>query len=91
MINIAGELKRALELDRDGDWDAAHGIVQNIDHLDACEIHAYLHREEGVLWNAEYWYKRANKSMPEYDLAQEWQELYGHITSSEKSKVRKKN
>lgn len=82
MADVSAELKRALELDRDGDWDNAHRIVQNIDHRDAYMVHAYLHREEGVLWNAEYWYKRAGKTMPEYELAREWQELYDYITAA---------
>jgi len=24
-------------------------------------VHAYLHRKEGVEWNAEYWYSRAGR------------------------------
>jgi hypothetical protein len=75
------ELKRALELDRDGDWDSAHRIVQNIDSMDSYWIHAYLHREEGVLWNARYWYNRAKKKIPKYDLDREWNELYEYITT----------
>ena len=79
-INI-DELTRALELDRDGDWDSAHTIVQGIESPDSYWIHAYLHRKEGALGNSNYWYRRANKTMPEYDLDQEWNELYEYITS----------
>ncbi len=75
------ELKRALELDRDGDWDSAHSIVQRIESTDSYWIHAYLHRKEGALGNANYWYCRAKKTMPEYGLDQEWSELYEYITS----------
>ena len=75
------ELARALKLDRDGDWDSAHTIVQGIDSPDSYWIHAYLHRKEGALGNSNYWYRRANKTMPEYDLDQEWNELYEYITS----------
>ena len=74
-------LTKALELDRDGDWDSAHTIVQGIDSPDSYWIHAYLHRKEGALGNSNYWYRRANKTMPEYDLDQEWNELYEYITS----------
>ena len=81
MDGITEELKRALQLDRDGDWDTAHSIVQRFDTPDACWIHAYLHREEGDMWNSGYWYRRANKTMPAYALEQEWSELYGYITA----------
>ncbi|MGW8209288.1 MAG: hypothetical protein ACWGO2_09775 [Syntrophobacteria bacterium] len=85
MANNISELKRALELDRDGDWDSAHRIVQGIESSDSYWIHAYLHRKEGALGNSNYWYRRAKKAMPEYDLAQEWNELYEYITSEGKN------
>jgi len=81
MANNISELKKALELDRDGDWDSAHRIVQGIDSSDSYWIHAYLHRKEGALGNSNYWYRRADKTMPVYDLAQEWNELYEYISS----------
>ena len=43
-------------------WEIAHNIVQDIETKTAYWIHAYLHRLEGDLNNAEYWYKRANKN-----------------------------
>ncbi|UCG22366.1 MAG: hypothetical protein JSU80_07270 [Deltaproteobacteria bacterium] len=81
MANNISELKKALELDRDGDWDSAHRIVQGIDSSDSYWIHAYLHRKEGALGNSNYWYRRADKTMPVYDLAKEWNELYEYISS----------
>ena len=46
---------------RKGDWETAHNIAQSIGgELGSC-IHAYLHRVEGDLSNADYWYKRAGK------------------------------
>ena len=42
-----------------GNWDKAHEIVQEIDSMQASWIHAYLHRVEGDINNAKYWYKRA--------------------------------
>ena len=74
-------LIHALELDRDGNWDRAHDIVQNIDTPDSYWIHAYLHREEGDLGNSGYWYRRAQKPMPDGDLKREWDQLYAHMTS----------
>ena len=81
MTNNTNELKRALELDRDGDWDSAHKIVQRVESMDSYWIHAYLHRKEGALDNSSYWYNRAKKTMPKYDLDQEWNELYEYIMS----------
>ena len=75
------ELKKALELDREGYWDGAHRIVQRIELMDSYWIHAYLHRKERALGNANYWYTKANKTMPKYDLDQEWNELYEYIIS----------
>jgi hypothetical protein len=85
MANNISQLRKALQLDRDGDWDGAHRIVQGIESSDSYWIHAYLHRKEGALGNSNYWYRRAKKTMPEYDLAQEWHELYEYITSKDKN------
>ena len=75
------DLKKALELDREGKWDEAHAIVQDIESMDSYWIHAYLHRKEGDLGNSNYWYNRARNTMPTYGLDQEWNELYAYITS----------
>ncbi len=43
-----------------GNWDRAHGIVQEREGDAACNwVHAHLHRVEGDTWNAAYWYRRA--------------------------------
>ena len=44
-----------------GDWETAHNIAQSISSELGSWIHAYLHRVEGDLSNADYWYKRAGK------------------------------
>ena len=44
-----------------GDWETAHNIAQSISSELGSWIHAYLHRVEGDLSNAGYWYKRAGK------------------------------
>ena len=46
---------------RKGDWETAHNIAQSISTELGSWIHAYLHRVEGDLSNAGYWYKRAGK------------------------------
>ena len=44
-----------------GDWQAAHLIVQHLDSLEGCWIHGIVHLMEGDLDNARYWYRRANR------------------------------
>lgn len=77
------KLLKALELDKNGDWEGAHQIVQDIGNQPAFWIHAYLHRKEPDLTNAAYWYSRAKKNMPEYSLAQEWQKIYDAIARAD--------
>ena len=73
------QLLQALELDKQDNWDAAHEIVQSINSAEACWIHAYLHRKEGDLGNANYWYRRAGKEMPNCGLELEWEKIYHYI------------
>jgi hypothetical protein len=58
-----------------GDWDAAHKIVQDEDTSDAAWVHAYLHRVEGDLGNAGYWYRRAGKPEAKDSLKAEWERI----------------
>lgn len=44
-----------------GDWNRAHELVQNDPSAEASWVHAYLHRVEGDLGNAHYWYHQAGK------------------------------
>ena len=55
-----------------GDWDAAHGLVQDETSADAAWVHAYLHRVEGDLGNAGYWYRRASQPVAKGPLDEEW-------------------
>ena len=66
------ELLRSLWWDRKGEWDTAHSIAQEIPTPEGSAVHAYLHREEGVLWNADYWYSRAGRRRPQISLEEEW-------------------
>lgn len=54
------------------DWDRSHDIAQEIHTNEGSWIHAYLHRWEGDEWNANYWYRRAGRSMPTVSLKEEW-------------------
>lgn len=56
-------------------WDRAHGLIQDRDDNEGCWIHAHLHRIEGDLSNAAYWYSRAGRGVPKTDLRAEWEEI----------------
>lgn len=62
----------ALWHDKRGNWDAAHQGAQDIDGPDGAWIHAYLHRKEGDLANAGYWYRRAKRPDCQESLDAEW-------------------
>lgn len=66
------DLLKALWFEGKGDWESAHNIAQDIHSNDGSWIHAYLHRVEGDLGNASYWYSRANRKMPASSLKDEW-------------------
>jgi hypothetical protein len=61
MADLNNDLLRAVELALAGDWDAAHQLVQQYEDETAAWIHAVLHKMEGDLGNARYWYRRANR------------------------------
>ena len=66
---------RALWHDARGDWETAHTVAQDIDNPTGAWIHAYLHRKEGDLGNAAYWYQRAHQPVASDSLDQEWQRI----------------
>jgi len=66
---------QALWYDAKGHWAKAHELIQDMDDGKAAWIHAYLHRKEGDVWNADYWYRRAGKSRPSAGLKEEWEHL----------------
>lgn len=58
-----------------GDWDRAHKIVQDESSREAAWVHAYLHRVEGDLGNAGYWYRQAGQVAAKDSLEAEWQRI----------------
>lgn len=66
---------QALWYDGIGDWKTAHDLIDQLTDPRSAHIHAYLHRKEGDIWNANYWYKRAGKSSAQVSLNQEWEML----------------
>jgi hypothetical protein len=67
-----------------GKWDEAHKIVQDEDDADSAWVHAYLHRVEGDLGNAGYWYRRAGKPVATGSLDTEWEEMVSALRGSGK-------
>ena len=63
---------RALWWAAKGDWNAAHAVAQEGKDADAAWAHAWLHRQEGDLSNADYWYRRAGRSRSALPLEGEW-------------------
>ena len=77
------EALTSLWWDKKGDWDLAHSIAQDIPTVQGSAVHAYLHREEGVLWNADYWYSRAGRVRPDVLLKEEWKSLVKEMLESQ--------
>jgi len=58
-----------------GNWEMAHKIAQDQKSADGNWVHAFLHRDEGDLPNAAYWYRRAEKPVASGSIEDEWQQL----------------
>jgi len=58
-----------------GDWDAAHRLVQDESDANSAWVHAYLHRVEGNLSNAGYWYRQAGQPVAKDSLQAEWERI----------------
>lgn len=66
---------QALWWDAKGDWDKAHECAQADPGQVSSAVHAYLHRKEPDLANAQYWYNRAGRSPASGSLESEWDAL----------------
>jgi hypothetical protein len=58
-----------------GDWNKAHALVMDEESREAAWVHAYLHRVEGDLGNARYWYGQARRAPATVPLEAEWVEI----------------
>jgi hypothetical protein len=70
-----GPLQQALWHEAKGDWQRAHELAQDVDNAEGAWVHAYLHRVEGDLSNAGYWYRRAGRPVCELPLREEWRQI----------------
>lgn len=75
----------ALWWDARGDWNRAHEAAQAGEDSDSAWVHAYLHRKEGDLANAAYWYRRAGRVRDEASLDDEWAAIAGALIAASRS------
>jgi hypothetical protein len=75
-------LLHAMWFDAKGDWESSHNIAQDINSKDGSWIHAYLHRKEGDLGNASYWYNRAGRPLPKISLNEEWDQIVNELLNN---------
>jgi hypothetical protein len=64
-------------------WDKAHDVVMNEGGKDCAWVHAYLHRVEGDLGNARYWYRQAGQPVAIQSLRVEWASIIGAMLTDE--------
>lgn len=75
-----GPALQALWWVRHGDWERAHECVQAHEGEADCDwVHAHLHRQEGDMNNAGWWYRRVGRSAPEQSLDEEWGALASNM------------
>jgi hypothetical protein len=72
----------ALWWDSRGDWEQAHEVAQDVPGVDGAWVHAYLHRKEGDVANAGYWYRRAGRKVASGDLRAEWEAMVVELLGS---------
>ena len=62
-----------------GEWDKAHAVAQETDGAEGAWVHAMLHRKEGDLGNAGYWYRRAGRRVATGEVEAEWEAMAGEL------------
>jgi len=65
------------------EWDKAHELVADERGADCAWVHAHLHRIEGDLDNAGYWYRQARREPAHGELAAEWATIAAALLASE--------
>ena len=69
-----------------GDWDRAHGTIDDSEATDGMWVHAHLHRQEGDLSNARYWYDKAGKPEFKGSIEQEWETIAAALLARDRAK-----
>jgi hypothetical protein len=80
---LACNALQALWWDAKGNWPRAHACAQADEGITGSIVHAYLHRKEGDLSNAEYWYRRAGRDRVTVPLSEEWDALVRELIGKE--------
>lgn len=75
---------QALAWDARGDWAQAHECAQAQDDRIGAWVHAYLHRKEGDLANAGYWYRQARQPVAKGSLDEEWASISTALLAAER-------
>ena len=66
------DIEEVIRLLRAGDWEGAHGIVQDDESTLAAWAHGIVHMLEGDMANAGYWFRRAGRTLPETASKRRW-------------------
>ncbi|HZQ61040.1 MAG TPA: hypothetical protein VFC24_06810 [Casimicrobiaceae bacterium] len=69
MTQTRSPIARAVRHLEQGEWEAAHALVQRESGALACWAHGIVHLVEGDLENAQYWYRRAHRPLPHTNTA----------------------
>lgn len=77
--NHHGRLLAAIDAALAGQWEDAHRVVQGLENSYACWIHAVLHKIEGDLWNARYWYRNAQRPFTEMNSRVELENIRAEL------------
>ena len=78
-----GRALAALWHEARGEWKQAHRLAQAQGDEIGAWVHAYLHRVEGNLTNADHWYRRAGRPCPAAPLAEEWETIAAALLASQ--------
>ena len=63
-----------------GNWEEAHRIAQSEKSPAGSLVHAFLHRVEGDIGNASYWYRLADRPVCTSSLNDEWEKIVVALT-----------
>lgn len=64
------------------EWDKAHALAMSEGGPESAWVHAYLHRVEGDLDNARYWYRQARRQAATGELETEWAAIAAALLQS---------
>lgn len=78
-------LLKAMWYDAKDEWNKAHDVAQNVHTAEGSWVHAYLHRKEGDISNARYWYRQAGKKEFQGSLQEEWEAIVKTLLGNHKA------